>query len=177
MHRLLGLALILTSFGCSTFQSPPDDGRAARAQIRPVQPRNERVKYMESELVGRREREQYFKARPYMTTNNERVEFLKLKTFEDRDEWLEKKGYVGTVIKYPTDVQGLIDRNDIAVGMTKSAVRESWGEPDFTEVAGNPIYGNENWHYREQISSGEGYKTVNRTVYFDEGVVVGWESK
>lgn len=180
MHRLLAVVMTLTWLslaGCFSKSKAPDDSRVVRAVSNPIQPRSEQVKYLESELIGRREREQYYKARPYMVTNAEKVEFLRLKTYADRDEWLERKGYIGTVIKYPTDVQGLIDRNDVAIGMTKSAVRESWGEPDYTEVAGNPIYGNENWYYKEQISSGEGYRTVNRTIYFDEGLVVGWESK
>lgn len=178
--------ILLSAFGitsCITIRrsTDRDQDRVPASIPAPIQyeesPSRARLKELERDVIGRREREQYFRAKPYMVTLRERIEFLKLPTFEEREEWLERKGYIGSVVKYPTDVQDLIDRNDIATGMTKSAVRESWGEPDHVEVAGNPIYGNEHWYYREQISTGEGYKTVNRKVFFEEGVVIGWESR
>jgi len=69
----------------------------------------------------------------------------------------------------------LVDQNDITPGMTKQAVKDAWGEPEAIDVAGNPIYGNERWQYREQITSSEGYQTETRMVYFESGLVVGWE--
>ena len=59
--------------------------------------------------------------------------------------------------------------------MSKQAVRESWGEPEAIEVAGNPVFGNERWRFIEQIASSEGYQTEGRMIYFEGGRVVGWE--
>jgi outer membrane protein assembly factor BamE (lipoprotein component of BamABCDE complex) len=70
----------------------------------------------------------------------------------------------------------LIGQSDIMLGMTRAAVRESWGPPDEVEVAGQPMYGNERWHYTEQMTSSEGYTTERRIVIFEAGRVVGWET-
>lgn len=130
----------------------------------------------EKALEGKREREQYFKNKPYMRNDRDRLEFLRLDSFEARNRWLNSKGILASMTQHSQAVQSLIDINDVALGMTKQAVRDSWGEPDLVEVAGNPIYGNERWHYSEQTSSTEGYRSQHRLVYFEAGRVVGWES-
>lgn len=130
----------------------------------------------EKNLEGKREREQYYKNKPYMKNDRERLEFLRIASFDDRNRWLNAKGIQASLTQHPSEVQALIDINDIALGMTKQAVRDSWGEPDLVEVAGNPLYGNERWHYSEQSSSTEGYHSQNRLLYFESGRVVGWES-
>lgn len=79
--------------------------------------------------------------------------------------------------RHPAFVQKLIDDNDIATGMTKKAVQDSWGPADDILVSGNPIYGNEKWIYKGQIGSSEGYVTEIRTVLFENGRVVGWNTK
>lgn len=131
----------------------------------------------EKALEGKREREQYYKNKPYMKNDLDRLEFLRLDSYEARNRWLNAKGILASTNTYAPEIQSLIDQNDIALGMTKQAVRDSWGEPDLVEVAGNPIYGNERWHYSEQTSSTEGYHTQNRLVYFEAGRVAGWESR
>lgn len=130
----------------------------------------------ERNLVGRREREQYFKNKPYMRSDADRLEFLSLGSFEERQRWLDAKGVSISAANSSPGIRYLIDTNDITVGMTKQAVRESWGEPDLIEAAGNPLYGNERWSYTEQTSSTDGYQTQKRLVYFDSGRVSGWES-
>jgi hypothetical protein len=131
----------------------------------------------EKALEGRREREQYFKNRPYMKNDRERLEFLRLETFDERARWLAARGIQGSSTKHPLEIQDLIDNNDITVGMTRQAVRDSWGEPEAIEVAGNPLYGNERWSYSEQIPSTEGFHSERRTVMFEAGRVIGWETK
>src|SRR3712207_4237722 len=42
----------------------------------------------EAMIEGKREREQYFKNKPYMRSDRERVEFLSLESYEDRQRWL-----------------------------------------------------------------------------------------
>jgi hypothetical protein len=131
----------------------------------------------ERALEGKREREQYFKNKPYMKNDRERLDFLNQDSFEARARWLNSKNIGGPTTAHPSEIQALVDINDITLGMTKQAVRDSWGEPELVEVAGNPMYGNERWHYTEQTSSTEGYHTQHRMVYFDAGRVSGWESK
>lgn len=134
------------------------------------------LKRYERELEGRAEKEQYYRAKPLLKNDGERLRFLGLGSTTKRDRYLASVGIDGDNITHPPEVQQLIDENDIAAGMTKQAVRESWGAPDGVEVAGNPMYGNEQWHYTEQVTSSEGYMTEKRVVYFEGGRVVGWET-
>lgn len=131
----------------------------------------------ESRLSGEAERDQYFINKPYMSSDRERLSFLGKGSIEERQLWLEARGINGAHTAHPPAIQGLINENDITTNMTKQAVRESWGEPELIEVAGNPIYGNERWHYSEQVSSTEGYQTERRTVIFESGRVVGWQKQ
>ena len=131
----------------------------------------------EKSLEGKRERDQYFRNKAYFRNDRERVEFLKLDSYEARSRYLNGRGIDGSDTANPPEIQALIDINDITLGMSKSAVRDSWGEPESVEVAGNPIYGNERWHYTEQLPSTEGYTTENRLVYFEGGRVAGWEKR
>jgi hypothetical protein len=135
------------------------------------------LKKAEKALEGKREREQYYKNKPYLRNDRERLEFLGLSSFEARNRWLNARGIHASSVTHSPEFQALVDVNDITLGMTKQAVRDSWGEPDLVEVAGNPLYGNERWHYSEQTSSTEGYRSQQRMVYFDSGRVSGWESR
>lgn len=130
----------------------------------------------EQALEGRQEREQYFSNKPYMRSDRERLRFLRLSSYEERERWLNANGIGVGSGRHPASIQPLVDVNDIAVGFTKQAVRDSWGEPELIEVAGNPIYGHERWHYSEQTSSTEGYRSQRRVIYFESGRVIGWES-
>lgn len=132
---------------------------------------------VEKEIEGKREREQYYRNKPHFRSDRERVEFLKLDSFEARSRYLSARGIDGGDTQNPPEIQALIDVNDITLGMSKDAVKASWGEPEQVEVAGNPIYGNERWHYSEQLPSAEGYLTENRLVYFEGGRVAGWEKR
>jgi hypothetical protein len=146
-----------------------DVGRAQKANQSPL----ERA---EQDLQGRYEREQYYKNKPYMRTDREKIEFLQQPNFDARAKYLESKGIDGASTAHPPEIQALVETNDITLGMTKQAVRDSWGEPELVEVAGNPVYGNERWRYDEQVSSTEGFRTEKRMVFFESGRVVGWQT-
>ena len=135
------------------------------------------LKRLEKNLEGKSEREQYYKAKPYLRNDRERIQFLSLDSTAERDRFLNRKGINGDQVAHPPEIQSLIEQNDIAVGMTRQAVRESWGAPDDVDVAGNPMYGNEKWKYSEQTTSHNGFMTERRTVVFESGVVVGWETR
>lgn len=136
-----------------------------------------RLKRQEKMLEGKSEREQYYKAKPYLKNDAERLYFLGLDSTVERDRYLNAKGANGDQVTHPPEMQSLVEQNDLAAGMTRQAVKESWGPPDDVEVAGNPMYGNEKWKYSEQVTSREGYMTERRTVYFEAGRVVGWETR
>jgi hypothetical protein len=133
------------------------------------------LKEAEKTLVGRKEREQYFRHKPLLQNDRERLEFIRLGSYETRARWLAARGISAANPKHPPEIQRLIEENDITLGMTRQAVKESWGEPESVEVVGNPIYGNERWRYLEQLSSPEGYQTQKRLIYFESGLVVGWQ--
>lgn len=148
--------------------------RADDDQVEAVETRR-LLRKAERYLEGRRERDQYFRNKPYLKNDEECLAFLRLPTYEARQRWLDARGIQGTATANSPAIQSLIDQSDITLGMTKQAVRDAWGEPEAVEVAGNPIYGNERWQYSEQITSSEGYQTERRLVYFESGKVVGWE--
>jgi hypothetical protein len=135
------------------------------------------LKRQEKMLEGKSEREQYYKAKPYLKTDADRLQFLKIDSTGARDRYLNTKGINGDQIAHPPEMQDLVEQNDIGAGMTRQAVKEAWGAPDDVEVAGNPMYGNEKWKYQEQVTSSEGYMTERRTVFFESGRVVGWETR
>lgn len=55
----------------------------------------------------------------------------------------------------------------LSVGMSKRDVIAGWGNPQNIAIAGSAEYQNEKWLY-----SGEGGQ---RSIYFEQGVVQGWE--
>lgn len=135
------------------------------------------LKKLEKRIESRKEREAYYKAKPALRTDRDRIQYLTLYRNSDRESFLAQRGIAGEAVENPPEVQELIDHNDIGYGMTRQAVKESWGPPEFVEVAGDPVFGNEIWHYREQTTSSEGYASELRKVIFENGTVVGWQTK
>jgi hypothetical protein len=131
---------------------------------------------LEHGLQYDQERKQYYGLKPYFHDDGERIYFLKLPTREARDRWAHHKGITTDETKVDQITSGLIENNDIGRGMTRGAVKQSWGEPDLVESAGNPMYGNERWRYTKQVSTDDGYKQEMRIIYFESGRVVGWET-
>lgn len=200
---LFTFSVLMLLGGCTSFERSHGSGYALRAsETRQVTVESDRRKYeresaqselgglssegalayrqalrrYEKKLEGKSEREQYYKAKPYLKSDAERMQFLKIDSTSARDRYLNAKGLNGDQITHPPEMQELIEQSDIGAGMTRQAVKEAWGAPDDIEVAGNPMYGNEKWKYQEQVTSREGYMTERRTVYFESGRVVGWET-
>ncbi|HVK60062.1 MAG TPA: hypothetical protein VM432_00880 [Bdellovibrionales bacterium] len=176
----LSLLVCLISAGCAhlrrSHQSGYENSDWNQDVRRDERPRLSALDRAEKNLTGQYEREQYYKNRPYLANDRERVEFLTMDSFEARAGYLDQRGIDGNATPHPDPIQALIDVNDITLGMTKQAVRDSWGEPELVEVAGNPLYGNERWLYNEEVSSEEGFRAQKRMVYFESGRVVGWNS-
>jgi hypothetical protein len=66
---------------------------------------------------------------------------------------------------------------DLSLGMGKSSVESHWGQPQQVEVAGNPEMGFERWTYQRNVPTIHGYTQQTRVIYFENGNVVGWESR
>lgn len=133
------------------------------------------LKRLESKLETQREKRQYYKLKGIMRSDRERIAFLRIPTIEARERFAQNRG-LRVDENYSEAIVGLIESQDIAVGMSQKAVTESWGDPDVVEVAGDPVYGNERWKYSHYTSGNEGYQKEMRVVYFESGRVVGWES-
>lgn len=135
-----------------------------------------KVSRLEKNLENPRERKQYYQLKPFFNSDQERIEFLSLPSTEARDRYVQYKNIDTTESQFAPEINKLVEDGDIGLGMSKKAVRESWGEPDFVDVAGDQLYGNERWKYIKYISTDEGYTQENRLIFFEAGRVAGWES-
>ena len=133
------------------------------------------MKQLENGLATRKEVEQYSKALPLFKNDDEKIEFLSISTFDDRQDWLDKKKFMSRANTLTVDFREIVDAQDIALGMTQNLVRKSWGEPTAIEYSGNPQLRNERWKYQKYISTPDGYKSENKLVFFEGGKVIGWE--
>ncbi len=132
---------------------------------------------LEYRIPTKNEKALYYKYKPYILDDNARIEFLRVPSYEAKSEWLRRRKITTEVFEYPKIIQDIINNNDICLGMTRQAVQESWGEPDIKEVAGDPMYGNERWKYSTSVSSENGFNQETRFVFFDGGLVSGWEKQ
>lgn len=133
------------------------------------------LKELESRLNTRAEKAQYYQVKSSMSSDRERIQFLLLGSREQKARWITSRG-LNRRDAHPEEIASAIEAKDIALGMTESAVRESWGDPDLIEVAGDSVYGYKRWRYRRIVSGNDGYQRELRLVYFEGGHVVGWET-
>lgn len=135
-----------------------------------------KLKMKEQRLTTNQEKRQYYSYKSQLNSDQERLYFLSLPSIEQRERYVIQRGVASQSAEHAPVIASLIESKDITVGMTQKAVMESWGDPDAIEVAGNPVYGNERWKYSKYVSSEAGYKRELRYVYFENGIVSGWES-
>lgn len=133
-----------------------------------------RLQKLESQLVTKRQKKLYYDNKPYMS-QQQMLEYLSLNSEAQRKSYLTSQNiHAPKMENYPTELTELIEGNELALGMTKDMVKQSWGEPDTVEYAGNPIYQNEKWSYRTTSPSLNGYVHENRVIIFESGRVAGW---
>jgi hypothetical protein len=137
----------------------------------------QKLREMERTLISKKEREQYSKVLPWLKNDEEKISFLSIPSIEGRQQWINKKNIWARSQAPQEEMKSLIDGQDIAVGMPQDYVRRSWGEPLAVEISGNPLYKNERWKYQRQVSTAQGFRKETRTVYFEGGRVVGWETE
>ena len=63
----------------------------------------------------------------------------------------------------------------VSYGMDMNDVTSVWGDPASVDTAGDPRDGNQRWVYYSGLSSRYGMGS-KRTVYFENGHVVGWKN-
>lgn len=134
------------------------------------------LRELERSLDSQKERLNYSKVVPWLTTDREKIEYLSIPSIEGRNAWV-RKNKVWLRAKDNGHFKEMIEDQDITVGMTTDLVKKAWGEPDSIEYSGNPIYKNERWKYYRQVPSQNGYHREKRFVFFEGGKVVGWETE
>lgn len=153
-----------------------DPGSLSGRDMQDVRNRQQ-VRQLERSLSSRKEREQYSKILPWLKNDAEKIEVLSIPSIEGRQAWVNRNSIWNRSQAPQEEMKGLIESQDIAVGMPQDYVKRSWGDPLSVEVSGNPIYKNERWKYQKFVSAPEGYRKETRYVYFEGGRVVGWETE
>ncbi len=128
------------------------------------------LNYKESRL-SKRESRRYRSNRELFDSDSERIYYLNL-PMEDRLGYLSRKrGDLRRLDFKDTGYSNLerraIRKRQLFVGMTKGAVRRSWGSPEKVEYAGNPRMENEKWTFYHGRS--------RKNVFFESGIVQGWD--
>lgn len=135
-----------------------------------------RIRNHERQLKSQREKELYSKLLPWFRNEDEKLDYLSLPTLREKQEWAHDKKVWNRAKNPSNEFQNLMQNQDIAIGMPMDYVQKSWGDPFSRENSGNPLYKNEKWIYMRSFSTQDGYKNEKRTVYFEGGKVVGWET-
>lgn len=135
-----------------------------------------RIRDSERGLKTQREKELYSKLLPWFKDEEEKLEYLSLGSLRERQEWANNKKAWNRARNPNDEMKNLMQNQDIAIGMPMDYVLKSWGDPKVREVSGNPLFKNEKWKYLRSIPTEDGFKQEKRTVYFEGGKVVGWET-
>ena len=84
----------------------------------------------------------------------------------EREGYLSARGISGDAA--PVVSRSIASQGILNLGMTKSDVQASWGEPIRVDFAGNPQLENERWVYHANGAA--------KYIYFESGRVGGWTS-
>jgi hypothetical protein len=186
------LIIIISFFviSCEQLQRSPESGYADRKMQRAAKLLNSdqksssttqqlstrsKLQILESSLDTKKEIDQYSKMLPWFESDSEKIQFLMLGNFEQKQNWINQNNFFSRAQKIQNDMEELVQVQDIAVGMPQNLVKKSWGDPDIVEVSGNPLFKNERWRYNRYVSTPDGYKPEKKVVYFEGGKVIGWE--
>jgi hypothetical protein len=93
----------------------------------------------------------YRALRVYMD-DGERKDYLKLKTTEERDQWLKDAGLWDKFYQHPEHIRQLIVEGDVQTGWTRDMVYMAWGAPfQKQRLTGRPAGRSELLVYRFEI--------------------------
>lgn len=114
--------------------------------------------------------EHYLRYREYFHNDSERIYFLQISSLQEREHYLESKGFIKTEdYKYADDLNTKERTDQILQGMAPVQVRKLMRNPASIEVVDNQsgIAPRERWAYPQ--STGR-----MRYIYFEQGRVIGW---
>lgn len=110
----------------------------------------------------------YMRYRGSLGSISEHIYFLKLNP-RSRADYLQAKGLSKNKRVISNGYQRPISPpSNVTLGMAKTDIMRSWGQPRFKEYAGDPSEQNERWIYS--------HGGVTRMIYFESGAVAGWET-
>ncbi len=108
----------------------------------------------------------YEQIKPHLATTSERIYFLSLRGRVEREEYLSARGINADSSPLPS--RSIASQGVLNLGMSKTEVQESWGEPLRVDFAGNPQLENERWVYHANGAA--------KYIFFESGRVGGWAS-
>jgi hypothetical protein len=110
----------------------------------------------------------YLKHRDYFSNDSERIYYLNLQTFEERENFLRSKGFRSDRQQFTRKERRMASfSNEVIYGMNKNAVLSIMGKPVRIDIAGHPSLENERWAY--EVRGG-----VTKFIYCERGQVEGW---
>lgn len=182
-HIIFYGPLAFLIFGCTTLERSSSSGYSlgqhAKSEVKTPKKTSDNqrlyLSQLENSIPTKEEIAQYSKMLPYFQGDSEKIEYLSLPNFEEKQKWARDHHLSDRANQTKSDYQDSLEAQDIALGMPIDLVKQSWGEPELVEVSGNPQFRNERWHYHKMISTPSGYKSEKRVVYFEGGKVAGWE--
>jgi hypothetical protein len=136
-----------------------------------------KLRELEKTMESKQEKLQYSKVLPWLRNDEEKIELLSIPSLEGRQAWINRNNIWARARVPENRMKELIDSQDISVGMPMEYVKRAWGDPLAVEVSGNPVYKNERWKYSKNVPGSDGFHQQKRSVYFEGGRVVGWETE
>lgn len=111
---------------------------------------------------------EYLKYRTKLGNDSEKIYYLHLSE-RDRGEYLQSRKIETPQFYTVNETNMAALSREIVLGMPKTDVLRSWGQPIQRDYAGDPRYQNERWAYRRNGALSY--------VYFNGGVVEGWQDQ
>jgi hypothetical protein len=110
-------------------------------------------------------------ADPYENDPIARAVLKSQKGTPEQESFLNKNN----LFQQELEIQRGIEDGDLVVGMKMKDVLSLWGQPRWVETAGSTESRHQRWIYSESVSPRWQIKP-NRIVYFENGLVAGWEN-
>lgn len=109
--------------------------------------------------------QEYLKIRNKLGSDSEKIYYLGLTPREKR-EYLSIRKIQAPKYYTVRESQMATYQKEVVMGMGKTDVLRSWGEPDRKDYSGDPRYQNERWAYSRNGRT--------KYIYFEGGLVGGW---
>lgn len=102
----------------------------------------------------------HWRALRVFVDKDEQKHWLKLKTEEERSQWLKERGYWDRFYRYPDHVRDQIVAGDVKKGWDRNKLYMAWGQPsERLRLTGRPATRSERLIYRFEVDK-DGFATV-----------------